>query len=106
MKDVNVEYGTYSFSGLAVTRHSKEVFIEMNKGRTFAGKTDEETEPILSEIYDQAKKKVDEANKSAKKATTIIEPEIVNETIPVQTEGKESGVLGTSAGKKPSTKNR
>lgn len=105
MKDVNVEHGTYCFSGLAVVRHSKEVFIEANKSRTFIGVSDEETELILSEVYDKAVIAVANANKpkelpKVEPMPTVAEPEA--ET----TEGKERGVEGTSAQKKPVKKQK
>lgn len=99
MKDVNIEHGNYCFSGLAVVKHPKEVFIQANKSRTFFGISDEETEAILSEVYDNAVIAIEAANKPAE--LPQIESEIkVEEPEAQQTDGKEKGVTGTSAGKK------
>lgn len=101
MKDVNIEYGSHCFSGAAVVKHSKEVFIEANKSRTFFGVSDEETAAILSEVYDKAVIAIERANKAPEKQIPVQEPVIVQETLNDNTEGKERGVEGTSANKKP-----
>lgn len=101
MKDVNIEYGNECFSGLAVTRHSKESFVAQFKSRMFIGVSDEETEAILSEVWDKADKAVKEANQPPKKAIPVIEPAIEQETLNDNTEDKQRGVEGTSAQKKP-----
>jgi hypothetical protein len=106
MKDVNIEHGTHCFSGLAVVKHSKERFIELNVSRTFIGVSDEETTDILSDVYDRAVIAVAEANKPPKIEPPVTEPVIDTESIAEPTEGKERGIDGTSASKKPAKKNK
>lgn len=106
MKDVNVEYGNECFSGLAVVKHSKEVFVNMNKSRMFKDNTDDETEVILSEIYDIADIAVKAANTPIEMPEPVAEPVIEQEDLQDNTEDKQRGIQGTSAGKKIDSKRK
>lgn len=67
-KDYNVEVGTANFDANAVTRHSREKYIESNLDRKYKHMSQSEQKKVLGEIYDACAKKVAE-NEPAEPAT-------------------------------------